>query len=116
ARVSGKVLDPSGAVIISADLKAFQGSVLINEVKTDERGSFAFELAPGQYRLEVTASDFKRYQQNLRVTPVTPPLTVSMTLATVDTTVQVDTKSDDVGLDADANLTSTTVAGDGLKD
>src|SRR5215467_14019829 len=102
ARVSGKVLDPSGAVIISADLKAFQGTVLINTAKTDERGSFALELAPGQYRFEVTATDFKRYQQNLRVTPNNPALAITMSLATVDTTVQVDTKSDEVNLDADA--------------
>jgi len=115
-RVSGRVLDPSGAVIVSADLKAFQGSVLINETKTDERGTFALELAPGQYRLEVSAPDFKKLQQTVRVTPTTPPLTISMLLATVDTTVQVETKSDDVSIETDANLTSTTIAGDSVKD
>src|SRR5262249_20559049 len=111
ARVSGRVLDPSGAVIVGADLKAFQGTVLINEGKTDDRGNFALELAPGQYRLEVVAAEFKKHQQNLRVTPTTPPLTVAMALATVDTTVDVGTKSDDVSIESDANLTSTTVAG-----
>src|SRR5262249_17002139 len=111
ARVSGRVLDPSSAVIVGADLKAFQGTVLINQAKTDERGSFALELAPGQYRLEITAPDFKRMQQNIRVTPTTPPLTISMLLATVDTTVDVGTKTDDVSIEADANLTSTTIAG-----
>src|SRR5215475_950060 len=108
ARVSGRVLDPSGAVIVAADLKAFQGSVLINEGKTDERGNFALELAPGQYRLEVVAAEFKKLQQNIRVTPTTAPLTISMVLATVDTTVDVGTKNDEVNIDADANLTSTT--------
>ena len=115
-RLRGTVLDPSGAVIPGAGLRVLQGSRVAGEGKTDGTGNFSFDLAPGEYRLEITAPDFKPHQQNVRLTPNMRPLSISMAVATVNAVVDVAPKEDKVSLEEDANLTSTTIAGDAVKD
>ena len=44
ARLQGRVLDPSGAVIPAADLKVTQGSRVAVEGKTNATGNFSFEI------------------------------------------------------------------------
>jgi hypothetical protein len=116
ARLRGTVLDPSGAVIPGADLKVFQGSRIAGEGRTDDTGNFSFDLPPGEYRLEITASEFKPHRQNVRLAPNMRPLSISMTVATVNAIVDVAPKEDKVSLEEDANLTSTTITGDAVKD
>src|SRR5712691_9410518 len=80
----GNVLDPSGAVIPEAVLKVSQGGKVVGERKSDATGSFSFDVPAGEYRLEVSAPDFRTYVQNVRVTPNMRPLSISLTLAAVN--------------------------------
>jgi hypothetical protein len=111
----GTVLDPSGAVIPGADLKLFQGNRLVGERKTDATGNFSFDVTAGDYRLEVSAPEFRRHNQNVRVTPNMRPLSISLLVATVNAAVDVAPTEDNVALDDDANLTSTSITGDTIK-
>src|SRR6266478_4515179 len=111
----GTVLDPSGAVIPGADLKLFQGNRLVGERKTDATGNFSFDVTAGDYRLEVSAPEFRPHNQNVRVTPNMRPLSISLLVATVNAAVDVAPTQDNVALDDDANLTSTSITGDTIK-
>jgi len=115
-KLTGKVTDPSGAVILGAEIKIYQGSTLVKEFKSDERGSFSVDLAPGNYRVDVTAPDFKPFSAPLRMIPNLPSVTIPMVLAMVTTTVDVGAKTDTVSIDDDASLTSTTISGEKLKE
>jgi hypothetical protein len=115
-RVTGTVLDPSGAVIPAVTIRLLQGDKLVNESKTNDTGDFSLAVPPGEYKLEVSAENFKTIQQNLRITAATRPLRITLAVATVNATVEVNQTDDRVGLDDDANLTSTTLTSDRIKD
>src|SRR5215475_6771305 len=116
SRLAGRVLDPSGAVMLGVDIKLFRGTTLVKEGKTDERGTFSLEVPPGEYRIEVAAPDFKTISQNIRIVPNMPSVSIAMSLAGVATQIDVGSKKDEVTIDDDANLTSTTISGDAVKD
>src|SRR2546428_12177729 len=82
ARLRGTVLDPSGAVIPGADLKVSQGSRLIAEGKTDATGNFGIDVAAGEYRVEISAPEFRPYQQNVRIGVNMRPLSITLAVAT----------------------------------
>src|SRR5947209_5962046 len=111
----GTILDPSGAVIPEADVKVTQGGKVLGERKSDTTGNFSFDLPAGDYRLEVSAPDFRPYTQNVRVTPNIRPLSISLSLAVVNAAVDVAPTEDHVSLEEDANLTSTSISGDTIK-
>jgi hypothetical protein len=111
----GTVLDPSGAVIPAADLKVSQNGRVAAQRQSDATGNFAFDLPAGDYKLEVSAPAFKGYTQNVRVVPNIRPLSISMTVASVDAAVDVTANDDTVNLDEDSNLTSTSVSDDTIK-
>ena len=111
----GTILDPSGAVIPEADLKVTQGGKVLGERKSDTTGNFSFDLPAGDYRLEVSAPDFRTHVQNVRVTPNIRPLSISLSLAVVNAAVDVAPTEDHVSLEEDANLTSTSISGDTIK-
>src|SRR5881296_1248526 len=96
ARLKGTVFDPSGAVIPAASVTVFRGSKIVIEGNTDATGNFLFELAPGHYRLEVMAPDFMPRQQNVRLTPNTRPLSISLALAALNEAVDVAATDDRV--------------------
>lgn len=63
--ISGAVIDPTGAAVPSA-------SVILTRVKTGEtvtvqtrpNGSYVFpSMSPADYKLDITASGFKKYEQ-----------------------------------------------------
>jgi hypothetical protein len=111
----GTILDPSGAVIPGADVKVSQGDKIAGQRKSDSTGNFSFDLPAGDYRLQVSAADFRAYIQNVRVTPNIRPLSVSLVLAGVNATVDVASTDDHVRLDEDVNLTSTSISGDTIQ-
>ena len=59
----GKVTDPTGAIVVSADVTATSESTgLGNSTVTNEVGDFELRgLAPGSYTLEVELSGFKKF-------------------------------------------------------
>src|SRR5262245_10758289 len=73
AKLKGKVVDTTGAVMAATDVKALQGTRIIKEGQTDNQGDFEFDLPPGEYRLEVSAPDFTPFRQAVRVTPNMAP-------------------------------------------
>src|SRR5687768_17429180 len=77
ARLRGRVIDSSGAVLLAADVKVFQSDKLIKEGKTDGSGNFVLDVAPGEYRLEISATDFNPYRELVRVTPNMGALSIS---------------------------------------
>ncbi len=115
-RLRGTVLDPSGAVIPGAAVKVSQGNRVIMEGQSDSTGNFSFDLAVGEYRVEVTVPEFKPHAQNVRVTANMRPLSIPLAVATVNAAVDVAPTEDKVSLEQDANLTSTTITGDQVKD
>jgi hypothetical protein len=60
ARVSGIVIDPSGAVVPGASVALKHADTVVGSVKTDAGGRFLFEqVAPGKYEVEVRVDGFK---------------------------------------------------------
>lgn len=115
-RLRGTVLDPSGAVIPDAVVKVFKGDAVVKQTKTGNNGVFAFEIAPGEYRLEVIAADFNPNRQNVRVLPDMAPLAIRMVLAAVSMNVDVSAVAKQgVSVDSDAGLTTSTLIGDSIK-
>src|SRR5437016_2816914 len=69
-RVSGKVSDPSGAVVSQAVVSAISIRGKVSTAKTDRSGAFEFRaLPPGRYHLNVSAPGFEFYAQDVDVTP-----------------------------------------------
>src|SRR5262245_41501666 len=116
ARLRGTVLDPSGAVIPGVDMKLTQGSNVVAQTKTDAVGNFSFDVPPGDYRLETSLDGFRTRQQNVRVAANMRPLSIPLTVATVDAVIDVAAQDDRVSLESDANLTQTTIQSDRIKD
>ena len=59
-RISGVVKDPSGSVVVNANVQATSSSTHATwQTTTDQAGSYSFFLLPpGLYRVEITASGF----------------------------------------------------------
>ncbi len=62
ATISGRILDPSKAVIPNATVEAINVDTNIRHTtQTNDQGLFTIgDLAPGNYRIEVSKQDFKR--------------------------------------------------------
>jgi len=63
ATLSGIVTDPSGAVVVGANVVATREATGVSQsTKTNRTGLYAFpELVPGSYNLAVTSQGFKQY-------------------------------------------------------
>jgi len=87
ASLSGNVKDPSGAAVskATATLESPEGS---SAASTDSQGQFVFpDIPAGEYHLTVTHDGFEPYTAN--VSAGAAPLAITLTVATVKTTVQV---------------------------
>src|ERR1700752_3423038 len=70
ASISGRVLDPTGAVIEGASVRLWQKTLGFERVTTtDSSGSFRFDdLVQGNYRLRVTGPGFTTAVEDLKLT------------------------------------------------
>src|SRR4030095_7359503 len=89
--ISGTVIDPNGAVVPGANVKATNlDTNALKELSSDSDGRFAFTLLPpGRYQVEITAHGFQNYQAETIVnitqtTIVNAQLNVSGTAANVE--------------------------------
>ena len=82
-------LDSSGAVIPSVPVKLYQGDVVAKEGVTSSIGDFEIAPNPGEYKLEITAAEFQPYVQVIKITSDPSRLTVTMKLAQVNQTIEV---------------------------
>src|SRR5689334_8807152 len=81
ARLSGHIVDTSGAVMPGAQIKIYQNDKLAQEAAATQSGDFEIPLEPGEYKVEISAPDFSLFTEMVRVTPGMGPLAVTMTLA-----------------------------------
>lgn len=107
--VAGSVSDPSGAVVARASVTVRgAGSAEAKTTQTDENGLFAFQLAPGKYRLEVRATGFSSFQQNVVEISPTSALRVDVVLKIEEHRESVEVTSEASQMD----LSSTEVGGE----
>src|SRR5690242_12293238 len=80
ARLSGHIVDSSGAVMPGAQIKVFQGDKVVKEAVSAPSGDFEIPIDPGEYKLEISAPDFSVFTEMVRITPGMGPLAVTMAL------------------------------------
>jgi len=114
ARLKGKVQDTSGLIMPGATIKVYQGNKVIKETTSTATGDFDVPVAPGDYKLEVSAPDFETHTEEVKVTPALAPLTVTMSLAVITTNVDVTDNVVAVSVDTDSSLSATTLNGDSI--
>ncbi|MGA9978805.1 MAG: carboxypeptidase regulatory-like domain-containing protein [Candidatus Sulfotelmatobacter sp.] len=77
----GQVTDPSGAVVIKADVALTPASGTPLSTQTDAHGMYEFKgLAPGEYTLDVVATGFTLYE-NTKVEIASQALLLNVSLA-----------------------------------
>jgi len=108
-QVTGKVTDPSGAVISGASVTIKNTGTGTSEVtKTNDSGLYSFSfLQPGSYSLTIAAQGFQTVTQNVSAS-IGSAATVNtkLAIATGAEVVEVTTQSASVDTE-DANLTTT---------
>ncbi len=92
-RISGRVLDPDGAVVPAAQVEALNEETGVkNTVQSNETGSYTFPaLNPGTYTISATIPGFKTFQRSaIRLeTAQVLELDITMELGAVTETVTV---------------------------
>jgi len=102
--ISGIVTDPSGAVVVGADIVAINTLTNVRaELKTDSRGFYNFPTLPiGTYGVEVSAAGFKTYRQSGLVIDANSALRVDVSLQIGQTTEAVTVTSDVAHVETDS--------------
>ena len=118
ATVSGRVLDPTRAIIPGAkvQLKSADGTIL-SAATTDSGGHFQLaQPAPGDYHLTVNLPGFTALDHPLHIarTPLAP-LSLTMDLAGVVTSVTVNAERDTLAAEPESNHDSASVSANDMK-
>src|SRR5436190_1121294 len=94
-QLSGKVVDPSGAIIRGAEVSITKiGTDVKRTMKTTEEGSFTFSaVLPANYELKASAPGFAVRQQNISIGPG-QKIGIDMHLEVGDTTTVVQVSED----------------------
>jgi len=99
-RISGTIVDTSGAVIGGADVHVVSANGTVEKtVHSGANGSFLFSgLAPGNYRLVVMSPGFETREIALTIgtTEEQTPLRISLAVKSVSTTVEVQDRADNL--------------------
>lgn len=111
-KISGRVMDSSGSVMLGVQVKVYQGDKVIKEAVSSLTGDFDIPVEPGEYRLEVVAPDFDTYSEVVRVTPELGPLAITMELAQITQQVDVTEERSKVSIESDSSLTTTVLGRD----
>src|ERR1700676_665049 len=100
SQIQGTVLDPAGAAIPGAEIKATQTDTgVVRTATSGSDGTYVLANLPiGPYRLEVTKSGFSTYVQTGIVLQVAtnPTVNVALKLGTVSESVQVEANATQV--------------------
>src|SRR5664280_3705 len=102
ATVTGRIVDPSGAVVVGAEVKITAvDTATVHVSVTDSAGAYSFpSLTIGAYTLEVTAPGFQTYiQKGIKLQVNDAPQ--------INTTLKVGAVSDKVEVQADATMVQT---------
>ena len=95
ARLSGRVTDPSGAVVPGTNVQLFdQNGALVAATSTDSSGSYSLSLPTGQYRLELQQAGFKtNVIDRLNVSPGENRLNGELEVGSTAETVEVSSQA-----------------------
>ncbi len=117
-QLSGRVLDPSGAVVPDASLTLSQGATgSTKTATTNASGGYVFpSVAPGTYKLTVDAKGFARgiYDGVAVYTGRTTDLDLNVTVGS--TTQSVEVSAEGAVLETSSNTLATTVAADSIQE
>lgn len=100
ARLSGTIVDPSGAALAGASVQIRNANGSLQKTAwADKNGAFTFsDLPTGNLRVLVSCPDFESSAFSIVLDAATPqaPLRIALTLNTVNTTVNVQSRADDL--------------------
>ena len=116
AKVTGKAMDPSGALITGADVALLgPGNTTVAATKTGADGSFTLDVPPGSYALEITADGFEKIVQGISAAANGRPITVTMSIAGIRQQVDVEENPNLISLDAENNQTALVLKEDDIQ-
>jgi hypothetical protein len=106
--ISGTVKDPSGSVVVNAQIMATETSTgIVHKTHTDSKGYYIFPVLPvGHYVLDVEATGFSKYERKDIALDTSAALTlnaplevgsVSENISVTDNTLHVETVSTQMG-------------------
>ena len=107
AKLAGHVVDSSGAVMSGAPIKIYQAEKVVKEGTISPSGDFEIPVEPGEYKIEISAPDFSTFTEIVRVTPGMGPLAITMSLAQLETSVEVTETRNQISVDPDSSLNTT---------
>jgi hypothetical protein len=115
-RLSGKVVDPSGALVAGADVTLVgPGGAAISTTKSGPDGSFMIDAPPASYSLHVSAESFDKTVTNVSIGATNRPITVTLALAKITQQVQVEENTSQISLDAASNQTALVLKEDDIQ-
>jgi hypothetical protein len=106
-RLAGHIVDSSGAVMAGAQIKVLQAERVVKEGVSSQSGDFEIPVEPGEYKIEISAPDFTTYTEVVRVVPNMGPLAITMSLAQLETSVEVTETRNQISVDPDSSLNAT---------
>jgi len=120
----GKVLDSTALPMAATDVKVYKGTAKpksateqpFKTAQTNTNGDFDIEVPAGDYFIEISAPDFNVYSQAVKAAASLQPLSVTLTVKTFETVVDVSSQTNEVGVDPNDSLTTDTITGDALLD
>src|SRR5262249_23601389 len=116
ARLSGTVIDPSGALVAGTDVALIgPGNTPIAAAKTGPDGMFAIDAAPGSYALEVSAEGFEKVVQGISIGTNNKPLTVTLSVAKITQEVEVQENANQISIDPENNQTALVLKEDDIQ-
>ena len=115
-RFRGAVLDGSGAMIAGATVQAYFGDALVAETRTGDFGRFELRIAPGAYLVVTTSVGFQSRARAVEVTADMELYSISLDLAPVEETIEVQEEGERVSLDPSLNLTALVLREEELQD
>src|SRR5215831_15142851 len=116
--LSGKIVDPSGAVVAGASLTLSQASTGISlGASANASGEYVFPtVSPGTYKLSVDAKGFSQAVYNDVHVYTGRTTDLNLTLKLGSTTESVDVSASGEVLETTTNTLATTVAADSIQD
>src|ERR1700733_2236725 len=104
AKVTGKAVDPSGGVVVGADVTLLgPNNTTVGTTKTGTDGNFTMDAPPGSYALQVNADGFAPSVQGIAVSANNRPITVTLAITQITQTVDVQEEANVLSLDAENN-------------
>ena len=117
-KLKGKIVDQTTGAMAGVDVIVAtpgQGGRVVATGKSDAEGNFELNVAPGPYQVTAKVADFKDNVQAVRVTADMAPLSITMALG-LTTVVDVNSVTNELGIDPDSSLNTDVITGDALLD